>query len=71
MSATKGKLTVDKERGVIYFHDEKGGCLLRLEGLEGVDPVRKQIDIRLRPLATDITRSRDYNSTAKIAEVVG
>jgi hypothetical protein len=44
----KGTLTLWIERGVVYFHDEKGECLLRLEGLPTPlpNPMEEQIDVR-------------------------
>lgn len=50
----QGRLEVDQERGVVYFHDEKGECLLRLEGLPvNSDPKKHQIDVRLMPAFKD------------------
>ncbi len=49
-----GRLEVDQERGVVYFHDNKGECLLRLEGIPvGSDPRSLQIDVRLLPAFKD------------------
>lgn len=47
----KGRLEVNAERGVVYFHSENGGPILRIEGLPRPvnDPREKQIDIRLAP----------------------
>ena len=44
-----GRLSIHAKRGVLYFHDEAGQCLLRIEGLTKPtpDPSVSQIDIRL------------------------
>lgn len=43
-----GTLTIQSDRGVVYFHDENGECLLRLEGLPTPlpDPHEAQLDVR-------------------------
>lgn len=50
----KGTLEVNAERGVVYFHSEDGGPILRIEGLPKPvqDPLEKQIDIRLAAAKT-------------------
>ncbi len=45
-TSIKGRLQFDRQRGVIYFHDETGGCSLRIEGIPEV-PEGHQIDIHL------------------------
>lgn len=42
----KGRLQFDRQRGVIYFHDEKGGCPLRIDGIPEI-PEGHQLDIHL------------------------
>ena len=48
IASFKGTLTIHADRGTIYFHDEKGECLMRLEGLPTPvpDPYHTQIDVR-------------------------
>lgn len=50
----KGTLTVDHQRGVVYFHAEGGFCMLRVEGLPTPipDPQNEQIDVQLDPSRT-------------------
>lgn len=66
-----GRLEVDQERGVLYFHDEKGECLLRLEGIPaGSDPRKLQIDVRLMPAFKDrhpIEQELDRNDKVILA----
>lgn len=47
MINVQGRLQYDRERGVVYFFDDKTGvCLLRVEGVPPVDE-GNQIDIHL------------------------
>ena len=72
MEKIKGVLTVDKERGVVYFHSDDGACPLRLDGLESPDTRKAQIDIRIHRGALpdfDIL-PRDIEGDMVIAEVV-
>lgn len=47
-STFKGRLTIHAARGTVYFHDEHGECLLRIEGLPVPlpDPHKTQLDVR-------------------------
>ncbi len=65
----EGRLVVDQERGVVYFHDCQGRCLLRLEGLQAPDPKKAQIDVRLRPFTLN-PRAKDLDGKMMAAEVV-
>jgi len=48
VASFEGRLTIQGDRGTIYFHDKDGECLLRLEGLPVPlpDPYDTQIDVR-------------------------
>ncbi len=52
MSSFKGRLEIHADRGVIYFHSEEHGAILKIEGLPIpiVDPIDQMIDIRLLPV---------------------
>lgn len=62
MMGFNGILKVDEARGVIYFHDQDGTCILRIEGLtelrEFMD-AGKQIDIRIMNSLPTINDYRD------------
>lgn len=46
MINVQGRLQYDRERGVVYFFDDKNECLLRIQGVPPVED-GNQIDIHL------------------------
>lgn len=63
----RGTLLVDPTRGTVYFHDEKGGCILRIEGLPTPikDPADTQIDVRLTTAIPDQSEYFDWAMKAE------
>lgn len=70
MMGFKGTLKVDESRGIVYFHDQDGTCVLRVEGLPELRMLMdegKQIDVRI--MAT-LPRTDEYRDWADKEEAV-